>query len=60
MKAVIESEFKVRGEPISSYYSFPVYSDEIERTLVRELEFLSKQPSEFSLSLRLERKARAD
>jgi hypothetical protein len=56
MKAVIETSFEVRGVPYTSYYSFPRYSDEIERTLVRELEFLKKHGSDFSLSLKLESK----
>jgi hypothetical protein len=51
MKVVIESLFYVRGKPISSYYSFPVYSKEIEDTMVRQLEFLQRQGSEFKLSL---------
>lgn len=53
MKAIIESTFYVRDKPVSSYTSFPVYSDEIEKTMNRQLEFLQKQDSDFSLSLKI-------
>jgi hypothetical protein len=52
MKVVIESSFLLRGENITSYYSFPVYSDEIEKTMSRQLEFL-KQYDDFSLSMKI-------
>ena len=51
MKVTIESLFYVRGKPVSSYYSFPVYSDEIEATMTRQLEFLQRHGSEFKLTL---------
>lgn len=52
MKVVIESSFPLRGQRIPSYYSFPVYSDEIEKTLIRQLEFL-KQYDEFILEMKI-------
>jgi len=52
MKVVIESSFPVRGQNIISYYSFPVYSKEIEETLCRQLEFL-KQYDTFSLKMKI-------
>jgi hypothetical protein len=52
MKVIIETSFPVRDQNICSYYSFPVYSDEIEKTLVRQLEFL-KQYSTFSITMRV-------
>jgi hypothetical protein len=52
MKVIIESSFLLRGEKISSYYSFPVYSDEIEETLSRELKFLN-QYDQFSLDMKI-------
>jgi hypothetical protein len=54
MKAVIESSFPVRGENVTSYYSFPVYSDKIEETMIRQLEFL-KQYDTFSLTLNIKK-----
>ena len=51
MKAIVETQFYVRDVPHSSYYSFPTYSDEIEKTLIRELEFLQRHGSEYSISL---------
>lgn len=53
MKAVISSTFYVRGLPKHSYYSFPVYSDEIEKTLISQLEFLQRHGSDFSLELKI-------
>jgi hypothetical protein len=55
MKATIESTFYVRGKPISSYFSYPVYSDEIENTMVRQLEFLQRHGSAFNLTLKVEK-----
>jgi len=52
MKAVIESSFPVRGKDITSYHSFPVYSDKIEETMSRQLDFL-KQYDKFSLTLKI-------
>lgn len=52
MKVIIESSFPLRGENITSYHSFPVYSPEIEETLCRQLEFL-KQYDSFSLEMRI-------
>lgn len=52
MKIVIEGSFPLRGQRIGSYYSFPVYSDRIEETLIRELEFLN-QYDEFSLEMKI-------
>lgn len=52
MKVVIESSFPLRGQNITSYYSFPVYSDEIEKTMSRELEFLNQYDS-FSLEMKI-------
>jgi hypothetical protein len=54
MKVVIQSTFHLRGKPISSYYSFPVYSDEIEKNLSRQLKFLS-QYDDFSLSMEVKK-----
>ena len=54
MKAIIETTFYVRDVPQSSYYSFPTYSDEIEKTMIRELEFLQRHGSEYSLKLTIE------
>ena len=54
MKATIESSFPLRGQTISRYCSFPVYSDKIEETLIRELGFL-KQYDKFSLIFKIER-----
>jgi hypothetical protein len=50
MKVVIESSYPLRGQDVTSYYSFPVYSKEIEETLCRQLEFLN-QYDEFSLNM---------
>lgn len=54
MKAIIETKFYVRDRPHSGYYSFPTYSDEIEKTMTRELEFLQRHGSEYSLKLIIE------
>jgi hypothetical protein len=54
MKAIIETKFFVRDVPHGSYYSFPTYSDEIEKTLTSQLEFLRRHGSEYSLSLTIE------
>lgn len=52
MKVIIESKFPVRGQNITSYKSFPVYSDKIEETLCKELEFL-KQYDSFTLEMKI-------
>lgn len=52
MKVVIESSYPIRGKKIGSYYSFPVYSDEIEKELIRQIEFLN-QYDDFSLEMRI-------
>lgn len=52
MKVTITSSFPLRGEMITSYYSYPVYSDEIEKTMARELKFL-KQYDRFVLEMRI-------
>ena len=54
MKAIVQTTFYVRDIPYSGYYSFPVYSDEIEKTMIRELEFLQRHGSEYSLTLTIE------
>lgn len=54
MKAVINTTFYVRDVPHSGYYSFPTYSDEIEKTMIRELEFLQRNGTEYSLTLTIE------
>lgn len=54
MKAIIETKFFVRDVPHGSYYSFPTYSDDIQKTLISQLEFLERQGSEYSLSLTIE------
>ena len=54
MKAIIETKFYVRDRPHSGYYSFPTYSDEIEKTLIRNLDFLERHGTEYSLSLTIE------
>lgn len=54
MKVIIESSFPLRGQNITSYHSFPVYSPEIEETLCRQLEFL-KQYKTFSLVMTVKR-----
>lgn len=53
MKAVINTLFYVRDRPVATYYSYPVYSDEIEKTMCRELEFLCNHGSNFSLELKI-------
>jgi hypothetical protein len=53
MKAIIESTYYVRDKPISTYISFPVYSDKIEEKLSSHLEFLHKYGSKFTLNLRI-------
>jgi hypothetical protein len=52
MKVIIESSYPLRDQTITSYHSFPAYSDEIEETMSRLLEFL-KQYDTFSLSMRI-------
>ena len=53
MKVIVESLFYVRGKPISSYSSFPVYTDEIEAYMVRQLEFLRRHGSPFKLEMKV-------
>lgn len=54
MKVVIETSFPVRDQNITSYHSFPVYSDEIEKTLINQLEFLNrmKGPRKLTMEVR--------
>lgn len=54
MKVTITSTFPLRGSPISSTYSFPVFSPMIEETMSRELEFL-KRYENFSLEMKIEK-----
>jgi hypothetical protein len=54
MKVTITTSFPLRGENISSSYSFPVYSEKIEETMIRELEFL-KNYETFSLVMKVEK-----
>ena len=54
MKAIIESSYTLRNQKVGTYYSFPVYSDKIEETLIRELEFLKRLDAKpFSLEFKL-------
>ena len=54
MKAIIESSYTLRNQKVGAYYSFPVYSDKIEETLIRELEFLKRLDAKpFSLEFNL-------
>jgi hypothetical protein len=53
LKAIINTTFYVRGNPRTSYHSFPVYSEEIEKTLIRQLEFLQRHGSEYSLEFKI-------
>jgi hypothetical protein len=52
MKAVIESSVLIRDRNVTSTYSFPVYSTQIEETLIRQLAFL-RQYETFSLTMKL-------
>lgn len=52
MKATIDTRFYVRGKPITSTHSFPVYSDKIEETMIRSFDFLN-QYDKFSLTLKV-------
>ena len=52
MKVVIESLFYVRGNPITSYHSFPQYTDKIEQTMSSQLDFLN-QYDKFSLTMKV-------
>lgn len=52
MKVTIISSFPLRNESITSYYSYPVYSDEIEKTMARQIKFLS-QYDKFSLEMKV-------
>lgn len=54
MKVTITSTFPLRGKPISSTFSFPVFSPMIEETMSRELEFL-KRYENFSLEMKIEK-----
>ena len=53
MKAIIESTYKLRGQNIGTYYSFPVYSKNIEETMIRELEFHRRCDHPFTLELKI-------
>ena len=53
MKAIITTKFYVRDRPVSSYYSFPTYSDEIEKTMTRQLEFLLRNGTNYELNLKI-------
>lgn len=53
LKAIISSTFYVRGLPKHSYYSFPTYTPEIEKTLISQLEFLQRHGSDYSLELKI-------
>jgi hypothetical protein len=53
MKAIIETSYQLRGQRIGSYYSYPVYSDEIEATLIRQLEFFKRLGTPFSIELKI-------
>ena len=53
MKAIIESRYYVREKPVSNYTSFPVYSDDIEKTLMSHLDFLNRHGSDFTLTLKI-------
>lgn len=53
MKAIITSTFHVRDNPVSSYYSFPVFSEEIEKTMIRQLDFLERTKVNYSLDLKI-------
>jgi len=53
VKAIVETKFYVRGAPRTTYHSFPVYSKEIEATMIRQLEFLQRHGSDFSLELKI-------
>lgn len=52
MKVTIESLFYVRGNPITSYHSFPQYTDKIEQTMNSQLDFLN-QYDKFSLTMKV-------
>lgn len=54
MKVTVTSTFPLRGQPISSTYSFPEFSTKIEEIMSRELEFLKKYPT-FSLEMKIEK-----
>lgn len=54
MKVTITSSYQLREKPISCTHSFPVYSDKIEETMIRQLEFL-KQYETFSLVMKVEK-----
>lgn len=53
MKVVIETSYPLREQNICSYYSFPVYSDKIEDTLIRQLEFFRRLGKPFSIELKI-------
>lgn len=56
MHVTITSTFPVRDKSITTYSSFPVYSPEIEKTMVRSIDFLSKFDS-YSLEMKIIKKS---
>lgn len=57
MKAVITSLYYVRGKPVTSYESYTRFSENIEASLSRQIEFLKRTGSEFELTLTISEKS---
>lgn len=55
MKVVIQSNYVIRGESYSSYYSFRKFSKDIELVASRELALLERIGEPYSLSLTIEK-----
>lgn len=50
MQIIIESSYKIRNKDYSSYHKFAEYSNDIESTLTRHLDFLIRNGGPYKLT----------
>ena len=53
MKVTITTTYPLRDKIITSYYDFPKFSEEIQQTMVNQLEYLRKNHETFSLEMKV-------
>jgi hypothetical protein len=53
MKVTITTTYPLRDKLITSYYAFPKFSDDIQKTMSNQLEYLNENHKNFSLEMKV-------
>ncbi len=53
MNVTITTSYPLRDKNITRYISFPEFSEEIQETMISQLEYLNKNHTSFSLEMKV-------